>query len=100
MNTHGEESREFKFRIMDLHHKDGVSIKILSEQFNIPVHTLYGWRKQYRKYGSDAFVGCGRQRPEEAELRKLRRENERLKMENELLKKVAAYQAQKKSGIK
>jgi len=98
VGTHGEESREFKFQVMELHHKDKVSIKILSEKFRIPEATLYGWRSQYCKYGEDAFVGCGRQRPEEAELRKLRKENERLKMQVELLKKVAAYQAQKKSG--
>lgn len=94
MGTHGESSRDMKFKIMELHIKEGVSIKILAEQFGIPESTIYGWREQYRKYGSDAFVGCGRQRPADAELRKLRKENERLKMENEILKKVAAYQAQ------
>jgi transposase len=70
----------------------------LSEKFGIAEATLYGWRAQHRRYGKDAFVGCGRQRPEDAEMRKLRRENEQLKMENELLKKVAAYQAKKKSA--
>ena len=97
MSTYGEKSREFKFRIMELHYKDAVPIKILSEKFGIPEHTIYGWRVQYRKYGEDAFVGCGRQRPEDAQVRKLRKENEYLKMQVELLKKVAAYQAQKES---
>ena len=97
MGTHGEQSREFKFQMMELHYKDGVAIKVLSEKFGIPEPTLFGWRSQYRKYGEDAFVGCGRQRAEDAELRKLKKENERLKMQVELLKKVAAYQAQKKS---
>lgn len=94
MGTHGESSRDMKFKIMELHFKEGVSIKILAEQFGLPESTIYGWRDQYRKYGTDAFVGCGRQRPADAELRKLRKENERLRMENEILKKVAAYQAQ------
>ena len=98
MSTHGEESREFKFQIMDLHHKDKVSVKVLAEKFGISESTIYTWREQYRKYGKDAFVGCGRQRAEDAELRKLKRENERLKMQVELLKKVAAYQARKESG--
>lgn len=97
MRTHGEKSREFKFRIMELHFKDNIPIKTLSEKFCIPDHTIYGWRDQYRKFGQDAFVGCGRQRPEDAEIRKLRRENEYLKMQVDLLKKVAAYQAQKES---
>lgn len=94
MSTHGEESREYKFEVMRLHMEEGISIKALSERFGISSATLYGWRRQYQQYGQDAFVGCGRQRPEDAQLRKLKRENERLRMENELLKKLAAYRAQ------
>ena len=97
MGTHGQESREFKFKIMELHFQDGISINVLSEKFGIPKQTIYTWRNQYRKYGKDAFVGCGKQRPEDAELRRLKKENETLKMQVEILKKVAAYQAQKES---
>lgn len=100
MGTHGEQSREFKFRIMELHYQQKVSIKVLSEKFGIPQTTIYGWRNEYRKYGKDAFVGCGRQRPADAELRKLKKENEELRMQVEILKKVAAYQAQKESEKK
>lgn len=100
MGTHGESSKAFKMEIMDLHLKDGISIKVLSERFGISASTIYGWRDQYRKYGEEAFVGCGHQRPGDAELRKLRKENEELKMQVEILKKVAAYQAQKESGKK
>ena len=100
MGTHGESSKAFKMEIMDLHLKDGISIKVLSERFGINASTIYGWRDQYRKYGEEAFVGCGHQRPGDAELRKLRKENEELKMQVEILKKVAAYRAQKESGKK
>lgn len=100
MGTHGESSKAFKMEIMDLHLKDGMSIKVLSERFGISASTIYGWRDQYRKYGEEAFVGCGHQRPGDAELRKLRKENEELKMQVEILKKVAAYRAQKESGKK
>ncbi len=100
MGTHGESSKAFKMEIMDLHLKDGISIKVLSERFGISASTIYGWRDQYRKYGEEAFVGCGHQRPGDTELRKLRKENEELKMQVEILKKVAAYRAQKESGKK
>ena len=100
MGTHGESSKAFKMEIIDLHLKDGISIKVLSERFGISASTIYGWRDQYRKYGEEAFVGCGHQRPGDAELRKLRKENEELKMQVEILKKVAAYRAQKESGKK
>ncbi len=88
MNTHGAKNKEFKRQVMELHLKDGIPIKELSESFGIPSSTIYNWRDQYQKYGEDAFVGCGRQRPRDAELRKLKKENERLRMENELLKKL------------
>lgn len=100
MGTHGESSKAFKMEIMDLHLKDGISIKVLSERFGISASTIYSWRDQYRKYGEEAFVGCGHQRPGDAELRKLRKENEELKMQVEILKKVAAYRAQKESEKK
>ena len=97
MNTYGSGSKEFKLRIMELHYKDNISVKILSEKFGIHAGTIYSWRDQYEKYGEDAFVGCGRQRSEDAELRKLKKENDRLKQECELLKKVAAYRAKLES---
>jgi hypothetical protein len=43
--------------------------------------------------GDEAFVGSGKHRTADAELSKLKRENEKLKMQVEILKKVAAYQA-------
>ena len=46
---------------------------------------------EYQTYGDKAFVGKGHLKPADAELRKLRKENERLRMENEILKKAAAY---------
>ena len=97
MSTYGEKSREFKKEIMRLHCEDGISVKVLSERYALPEGTIYTWRRQYRMYGEDAFVGCGRQRPADAELRRVKKENEYLKMQVELLKKVAAYQAQKES---
>ncbi|WP_084262047.1 helix-turn-helix domain-containing protein [Ruminococcus sp. NK3A76] len=55
MSTHGENSREFKFKIMELHFKDNISVKVLSEKFAIPEQTIYTWRREYRKYGEDAL---------------------------------------------
>lgn len=98
MGTHGEASKEYKFKMMRLHYEEGIPIKVLSQRFNIPQATLYGWRKQYNQYGENAFVGCGKQRPDDAELRRLKRENEQLKLQVELLKKVAAYQAKLESS--
>ena len=67
-----------------------------SKEFN--QHMLYRWIDEYQTNGDEAFVGSGNQRPSDAELRKLRKENEQLKMENEILKKAAAYFAKHPAG--
>ena len=48
------------------------------------------WRKAIETNGSNAFVGKGHQRPEDAELSQLRKENKRLKEERDILKKAMA----------
>ena len=84
-------SKEFKVQACELVLKDGIKHAIVAEKLGINKIMLYQWISDYETYGEDAFVGKGHLRPQEAELRKLRKENEYLRMENELLKKAAAY---------
>lgn len=84
-------TREFKIKACELVIKDGIKPSVVAEKLGINVVMLYRWVDEYRTHGKDAFVGKGHQRPADAELRKLRMENERLRMENEILKKAAAY---------
>lgn len=84
-------SKEFKVKACELVEKDNISVSVVSEKFGISNVMLHRWVSEYREFGEEAFVGKGHQRPGDAELRKLRKENERLKMENEILKKAAAY---------
>jgi transposase len=86
LNTYGGKSRTLKFKIVRLYREEGVSIKALSEKYGIAQQTIYGWCAQYRKYGKDAFVGCGKRRKEDAKIRKLREENEKLRKEIEQLR--------------
>ena len=83
-------NKEFKVAC-ELVLKDGISKKTVAEKLGINVIMLYRWIDEYETYGEDAFVGKGHLHKENAELRKLRRENEQLKMENDILKKAAAY---------
>ncbi len=84
-------SKEFKNKACELVLKDGIKHKVVAEKMGINHIMLYKWIDDYQTYGEEAFVGKGNQRSEDAELKKLRKENERLKMENEILKKAAAY---------
>ena len=84
-------SKEFKVKACELVIKDGIKHAVVAEKMGINKIMLYRWIDEYETYGEEAFLGAGHQRTEDAELRKLRKENERLKMENEILKKAAAY---------
>ena len=84
-------SKEFKVKVCELVIKDGIKHAVVAEKMGINKIMLYRWISEYETYGEEAFVGAGHQRSEDAELRKLRKKNERLTMENEILKKAAAY---------
>ena len=51
---------------------------------------LHRWKKKYEEGKIDPFPGKGRLSPEDEELRQLRRENKRLRMERDILKKAVA----------
>ena len=91
-------SKEFKIKACELVLKDGIKHKVVAEKLGIHHVMLYRWIDDYQTYGDDAFVGKGHQHKEDAELKKLKKENERLKMENEILKKAAAYFAKHPKG--
>lgn len=84
-------SKEFKVKACELVKEDGIKVAVVAEKFGIHPNMLYRWIDENETYGEEAFVGKGHQKAADAELRKLRKENERLKMENEILKKAAAY---------
>ena len=67
------------------------SAKVVAEELGISPKTLYGWLRQYRQEHGLRSEGEMRQESMEEELKRLRRENTRLKMEREILKKATAY---------
>ncbi len=74
-----------------------IPVSIVAERFNIRVQLLYNWLKNYETYGEEAFVGYGHLRSDDAKLKKLQKENEYLRLENEILKKAAAYFAEEQA---
>ena len=60
------------------------------EDLEIRPDMLRKWVRKFESDGNQAFPGSGRLKPEDEENRRLRRENERLRMERDILKKAVA----------
>lgn len=69
--------------------REGKQAVVLARELGVPRNRLYKWVADMEKLGGAAFAGSGRKPDDEAA--KLRRENERLKEEIEILKKAAVY---------
>lgn len=82
-------SAEFKREAVRQLRESGKQVAVLSRELGVPRNRLYKWAEDADSKGAAAFAGSGR-KPDD-ELAKLRRENDRLKEENEILKKAAAY---------
>lgn len=79
-------SREFKEEAVGLVTKQGYGVSEAARNLGISANMLGRWKREMKKQaaGGDTLVL-------EAELKKLRRENEQLRMEREILKKAAAF---------
>ena len=60
------------------------------EDLEIRPDMLRKWIRKFKDDGKQAFPGSGHLKPEDEENRRLRRENERLRMERDILKKAVA----------
>lgn len=87
-------SQEFKreaVRLLEEGKKPGAEI---ARELGIKRNQLYKWKEEIDKHGEQAFPGHGR-RPsidtQASENARLKRELERIKEENEILKKAAAF---------
>lgn len=83
-------SKEFKVEALELTEKLG-SIAEAARSLDISESQIYYWKKQLQNDGGSAFRGSGVMKPDELEHRRLLRELEQLKRENEFLKKASAY---------
>ena len=91
MKTRRRYSREFKVEAVRLVRERGVTLAQAARDLDVHVNLLRGWVRSHRDDPAHAFPGEGQQKPEAAEVTRLRREVARLKMERDILKKDAAY---------
>jgi transposase len=91
-------TREFKLEAVRLLESGEKKPVELARELGIPRNKLYKWREQLKgKAPGAAFPGSGRRSAASAELAHLKRENERLREEVEILKKAARYFAKESS---
>lgn len=79
---------EFKLEAIRLYEVSGKSMTQIESDLDISPGLLNKWRAQYRDNGTQSFPGTGRQMEVEAELRRLKRENDILRQERDILKKA------------
>jgi transposase len=91
MGTRQQFSREFKLEAVRLVKERGVSVAQASRDLDVHENVLRKWMRDATADPQQAFPGQGVMKPEQAELDRLRKENAKLRMERDLLKKAAAY---------
>jgi transposase len=69
----------------------GVTVAQAARDLGLHINSLRRWVREHRADPLQAFPGEGQQKPETAELTRLRREVAKLRMERDILKKAAAY---------
>lgn len=88
-------SAEFKANAVKLVKSGGKQVTQLALELEVSRQTLYSWVRQAdQRKGKplkDVFPGHGKRTAADAELDRLRRENARLKVDVEILKKAKAF---------
>ena len=84
-------TREFKVEAVRLSRQPGRSVGEVAKSLDLGEGLLRRWREEFASEGASAFAGAGKQSVLEEEVRRLRAENDRLRMEREILKKATAF---------
>lgn len=84
-------SAEFKREAIRMMQTSGKPVAVVARELGIPRNRLHKWALDAQKKGDQAFRGSGRPKASQDELAALKRELARVKEENEILKKAAAY---------
>jgi transposase len=83
-------TREFKRDAVRLVTEKGMLVGKVARELDIHPNLLHLWRREFLGKGEKAFVGKGRVTLEEAGIKRLRRELEKVREERDILKKALA----------
>jgi transposase len=90
-------TREFKVEAVRRIAAEGRSLAEVARELGLGESLLRSWKQALAAEGEHAFPGKGNPPALEEELRRLRAENQRLRMEREILKKATAFFAKESS---
>jgi transposase len=88
---------EFKREAVRLITDHGYGVAETARNLGINTNMLRRWKRQLQADQNGAFPGKGHLSAEQEELRRLRDENRRLRMERDILKKATAFFAKESS---
>ena len=83
-------TREFKLEAVRLLETTDRSASQLERELGIGAGALSRWKRKFAEDGDHAFPGHGRLTPDQEAVRQLRRENEILRQERDILKTAVA----------
>jgi transposase len=83
-------TQEFKEEAVKLVTEQGYQVAEAARNLGVHANMLSRWKREIEG-GDENFSGMGSLNDVTAELQRLRKENKRLKMEREILKKAAAF---------
>lgn len=82
--------KDFKINAVKLILEGSRSMSKIANEIGISPNTLTNWKKDYLKDKENSFPGKGYQKPDDAELTRLRRQLARVTQERDILKKAIA----------
>ena len=87
-------SEEFRKNAVALADQPDKTAREVAESLGIHVNQIYNWRTQFKKLSKGQFKiidGVDYSKSESDEMRRLKRDNAKLKKERDFLKKAVAY---------
>jgi transposase-like protein len=83
--------KEYKVSTVKMLLEGKESLSSLAKDIGINPNTLRNWKNAYMSDQEHSFPGKGHQKPEDAELTRLRKENAKLIQQRDFLKKAVVF---------
>lgn len=90
MNERRKFDRAFKIETVKLITEQDRTVSSVANEIGVHENTIYKWLRQLHADPENAFPGSGNLKPEEDEIRRMKRRMNELEEENAILKKAMA----------